>query len=705
MPRNRPAIEVLENRLLLARPLGIDVSSFQATINWNSVKNGGYTFGWTKATEGFTFNDTTYSNHIAGANAANFLIAPYHYARPDNNSPQDEVSHFLSIVGNEITAGPLVPMVDFENPVDPNDAVNTKAELSAWLNQWCNAFLTATGVRPIIYTYQSYASTWLDSTVTQWPLWMAQYPTSPDPQTGHPAGTAPWSSSSWVFWQYSSTTSVPGISGNCDVDVFNGTAAQLNSWIIMSAPTTPTPADNAALTGSPSTLDWADVANATSYDVYVDGALKANVATSQWTVSPALANGAHTWQIKANNNTGTKAGPTWNFNVNPAVVLNQPTNPVASNVTDTNVTLQWNDTSTGEQNYLVERKTGAAGLWSQVSTLAANSTSWNDTLAQPGTTYYYRVRASAAGPTYGPYSSEINTTTLASVPTGIDASDGSFTTKIHVAWNAAPGAVSYQLYRGTDNDPLQAGLLAPSSTNSYDDTSAAPGTTYYYFVASKDSLNRTTAKSAGDAGLRAVDSTPPAVMNDAFDYIEPAQPITFAFSEDVSSTIATANLTVQNLDTLANVPVVDFAYDSATNTATYFMTPILPDGNYRATLDGSQVTDAQGNPLGTNVVLDFYFMAGDANHDRSVDTTDFNLLAASFGVSPASFDHGDFNYDNTVDSLDFNILAAKFSQSLPSASSAPAAARPGSDPVAPQPSRSLFGDRAISSPALVDDLL
>src|SRR6476659_4008645 len=117
MPRRRTLIEPLENRLLLARPLGIDVSSFQSTINWNSVKNGGYTFAWTKATEGFTFNDTSYSNHIAGANAANFLIAPYHYSRPDNNSAADEVSHFISIAGNEISAGHLIPMVDVENPV------------------------------------------------------------------------------------------------------------------------------------------------------------------------------------------------------------------------------------------------------------------------------------------------------------------------------------------------------------------------------------------------------------------------------------------------------------------------------------------------------------------------------------------------------------------------------------------------------------
>ena len=35
----------------------------------------------------------------------------------------------------------------------------------------------------------------------------------------------PWSS--WEFWQYSSTGSVPGISGNVDLDVFDGTLLEL----------------------------------------------------------------------------------------------------------------------------------------------------------------------------------------------------------------------------------------------------------------------------------------------------------------------------------------------------------------------------------------------------------------------------------------------------------------------------------------------
>src|SRR5438045_326437 len=200
----------------------------------------------------------------------------------------------------------------------------------------------------------------MEGTVSQRPLWMASY-NGQDPQTGAPGSTSPWSS--WNFWQYSSTGSVPGVpSTNCDKDTFNGTAAQLNSWIIMASPTTPTgPTNGQQLTGSPASLNWTAVTNATSYDVYLDNVLKANVAGTSWTVSPAISNGMHNWYVIAHNNTGVKTGPTWNFTVNATITLNAPTNTAITSTTNSAVSLSWTDNSTNEQNYLIERKTGSAG--------------------------------------------------------------------------------------------------------------------------------------------------------------------------------------------------------------------------------------------------------------------------------------------------------------------------------------------------------
>jgi hypothetical protein len=90
------------------------------------------------------------------------------------------------------------------------------------------------------------------------------------------------------------------------------------------APATPaslSPASGANVNTATPTLDWADVVTsgtsgaATSYDVYIDGVLKTNVTASQYTVSPALSQGNHTWQIKAKDLIGTTVGAVWSFTV------------------------------------------------------------------------------------------------------------------------------------------------------------------------------------------------------------------------------------------------------------------------------------------------------------------------------------------------------------------------------------------------------
>jgi hypothetical protein len=393
--------------------------------------------------------------------------------------------------------------------------------------------------------------------------------------------------------------------------------------------------------------------------------------------------------VNVKNNGGTTTGATWNFTVQSAVTLAQPTNFSATSSTSNSISLSWTDTSTGESSYLIERKTGAGGTYAQIASIAANSTGWTDNATndpssppQPVTTYYYRVRSYDGSATFGPYSAESSTTTYAATPANVTASAGTFYDKVHLSWDAAGGAVSYQLYRSTTNDVNTALLLAPSSTNSFDDTGATAGTTYYYWVASKDSLNRLSAKSASASGFRAVDNIPPSVNNDSFGYASSDEPVVFAFSENVSASLDTGDLTVTNLADNSTVTPGGVSYDGATNTASFSM-PSLPDGNYRAVLHGSGVTDQAGNPMSGDVTVDFFVLGGDANRDRTVDLTDFTVLASNFNGTGKSWNTADFNYDGVVDLTDFTILASRFNSTL-----APPAA----------PAASPFSVTAIRSP-------
>jgi hypothetical protein len=87
----------------------------------------------------------------------------------------------------------------------------------------------------------------------------------------------------------------------------------------------------------------------------------------------------------------------------------------------------------------------------------------------------------------------------------------------------------------------------------------------------------------------------------------------------------------------------------------------------------------------------FFSLIGDANRDHSVDTVDFNNLAANFGQSGRNFGQGNFDYDpaGNVDTLDFNLLSTNFGKSVAGSSTAKA-------PPAAALASVTFGRRLIS---------
>ena len=68
-------------------------------------------------------------------------------------------------------------------------------------------------------------------------------------------------------------------------------------------------------------------------------------------------------------------------------------------------------------------------------------------------------------------------------PGGVSASDGIFTDKVRVSWNASSGATHYKVYRNTSSTTAGSTELTGSHASiSYDDVTATPGTKYYYWV-------------------------------------------------------------------------------------------------------------------------------------------------------------------------------------------------------------------------------
>jgi len=191
-------------------------------------------------------------------------------------------------------------------------------------------------------------------------------------------------------------------------------------------------------------------------------------------------------------------------------------------------------------------------------------------------------------------------------------------------------------------------------------TSAALVDGVYNFAArSVDAAGNVSA--AGAALAVTIDTVGLAAPTTQF-LFEMGQSITFAFGEDVAATLVNSDVIVQNLTGGGTVGTL-LSYSNPTATFT-FTGGILPDGNYRATIAAANVTDLAGNPLGGDAALDFFVFAGDANRDRTVNISDFSILASRFNL-PGTFSQGDFDYSGTVGIGDFSILASKFNTSLP----------------------------------------
>jgi uncharacterized delta-60 repeat protein len=161
-------------------------------------------------------------------------------------------------------------------------------------------------------------------------------------------------------------------------------------------------------------------------------------------------------------------------------------------------------------------------------------------------------------------------------------------------------------------------------------------------------------------------------VNDYYD-VDRRYP-TIVFDRQVR-TFAAWDFHVQNLGTNQTYTAGSAIGSSGEPNKLGFSMPALPDGNYNATLAAGGFGDNSRNLLPATVQFGFFVLAGDANHDRTVDLTDFTVLAANFNGTGKTFSQGDFDYDGAVDLTDFTILASKFNFALAPPPAAALAAR------------------------------
>src|SRR4051794_4654873 len=76
---------------------GIDVSSWQGTINWTKVKASGVHFAIARASDGANHTDSHFSENWHGIKNAGMVRGVYQFFRPGQD-PTAQANHMISII-------------------------------------------------------------------------------------------------------------------------------------------------------------------------------------------------------------------------------------------------------------------------------------------------------------------------------------------------------------------------------------------------------------------------------------------------------------------------------------------------------------------------------------------------------------------------------------------------------------------------------
>ena len=248
------------------------------------------------------------------------------------------------------------------------------------------------------------------------------------------------------------------------------------------APAAPSVTIGNSSTGKPQ-LTWKAVSGAVKYEVYRSTRQNSGYSLLGTTTSTSYVNtGASTgttyyYRVKAVNRDGMASG--YSNIVSGKAKAAAPAAPsvTAGNSSTGKPRLTWKAVS-GAVSYRIYRSESRGTGYSLLGT--TSSTSYTNTGAKAGKTYYYRVKAVNRDGMASGYSNIVSGKATLPAPVlniGLSVSSG----KPMLAWDAVPGATSYRIYRSTSRGTGYS-LLATTTSTSYVNTSAAKGTTYYYRV-------------------------------------------------------------------------------------------------------------------------------------------------------------------------------------------------------------------------------
>ena len=197
---------------------GIDISHYQGDIDWKMLtqtRQGQFPirFVFMKSTEGGDFADKNFVANFDSAKAHGFIRGAYHFYNPKTDANK-QADFFIRSV--KLEKGDLPPVLDIEKK--GKDVKKLQSDLKLWLQKVERHY----GVKPIIYASYKFKTRYLnDSVFNSYPYWIAHYYVDSVKYEGD-----------WKFWQHTDVGTLPGISEQVDLNIFNGSLSALDSLLI-----------------------------------------------------------------------------------------------------------------------------------------------------------------------------------------------------------------------------------------------------------------------------------------------------------------------------------------------------------------------------------------------------------------------------------------------------------------------------------------
>jgi len=211
-------ISDIRNHQILAKNsdkvIGIDVSEYQGDIDWDKVSTieneFPIEFVLMRASAGNDRADLQFKKNWKAVKKKKLIRGAYHYYRPNENSLA-QAALFIKTV--QLKKGDLPPVLDIEK-LPKNQSIDS---LKVGLRRWLIKVEAHYGVRPIIYSGEKYYTAFLKEEFGNYLFWIANYNVFVEELKPE-----------WRFWQFTEKANVSGITGNVDVNVYNGDATMLN---------------------------------------------------------------------------------------------------------------------------------------------------------------------------------------------------------------------------------------------------------------------------------------------------------------------------------------------------------------------------------------------------------------------------------------------------------------------------------------------